>query len=457
MKTDLNEKYVSSLLARLKGINVNVREPSPNARASYDGPQPVACFAAGMMSEVRGFEVSPLDQRTMLEVPDGPRYLCIEGEGFSTLRKLAAEFIAKCELTEVVSQDFVEDRLFDYRISAFKSDDWSCPIQHMALCVSGVVEECSFSFPLSGSRGNRAFFFCGVDFRPDSNEFKEWLKVFRESTDLREHERAARQRMSEEWKDNYLQCMWASISLTAEPKYAKQVALRQVTEATHLLRALCVAGYHPTRHVGLVPGAAFAYGHLTLGSIGGRQTYFSDPAARTEILWFGEEFLGELNDLGLKRIDLLYAKESRNEMEDLCLLALSTLGSVAGMSDVSDKVVYGCTALDLLYSRKEEPILATMPKRLAIEIGSELEERKAIVAVIKAVYGLRSGRVHGGQAAELNTRTLDFFRYLFYLAGRLPFVAERFSNQSEYINSLEDRMLGGQEPGSSPRRARPIR
>jgi len=457
MKTDLHEKYVDSVVARLKGIEVKIRKPEAKAQTRYDGPPPVATFDVDTMTNVRGFEITALDRRAMIEVPDGEQSLRIDGEGFVTLQKVASEMITKCDLADVVSQDFIEDLLFDYRISALKSNEWNSPINYVAAHVGEAIKECSFSFPLSGSRGNRAFSFCGVDFQPDCRLFRAFISRFRDPEILREDERLAKQRIAEEWSDRFGQCMWASVNITAEPRYAKVLAIQHVTDATHLLRAICVAGYHPTRHVGFVPGAPFFYEHLSLASIGETEAYFPDPASRSEILWFGEDLLKCLSDLGLKHIDNLYRKEVKNEMEELCLRCLITLGSVAGMSDVSDKVVYGCTALDMLYSRDQEPILATMPKRLAIELGLDLAERKSIVAVVKAVYALRSGRVHGGRAAELNSQTLDFFRFLFYLATRLPFIAGNHPTQAAYIGSLEDRMLGGQVSESTSRRFRPIR
>jgi len=457
MKTDHNEKYVASVIARLQRIAVDVRPPAPRPTGRYDGPPPIATFDTATMTNVRGFELSALDERVMLEVPDGGQYLRIEGEGFVALKKIAAEMVVKCELADVVSFAFVEDALFDYRIAAFKSSEWNSPIEQLEKRVEESVQDCSFSFPLSGSRGNRAFVFCGVDFQPDCAEFRQYLVSFLQCDNAPEAERLANQRTAEEWSDRFGQSMWASVNITAEPQHAKELALQHVTDATHLLRALCFAGYHPTRHVAIVPGAPFFEPNLTLATVGGASSYYPDPAAKPELVWFGEDFLASLYELGLKHIDNLFRKESKSEMEDLCLRALITLGSVAGMSDVSDKVVYGCTALDMLYSRDQEPILATMPKRLATEVGVDLADRKKILAVVKAVYGLRSGRVHGGRAAELNAQTRDFFLYLFNLAMRLPFIASRHETQAQYIGSLEDRMLGGQVADAPPRRARPIK
>ena len=455
MKKDLHEKYVESVIARLKGVDVEVRSAGKGPASNYDGPPPVATLDTSMVANVRGFEISPLDNRVMLEVLDGERTLRIGGEGFAMLQKLAAEMITKCKLAEIVSQHFVEDALFDYRISAFRSNEWNSPTEFVLMQVEDAVQDCTFSFPLSGCRGNRAFIFCGVDFKPRSVLFEEFLSRFHAAEGVPDLQRLANQRTAEEWVDRYGTSMWASVHVSAEPNFAKQLALQHVTDATHLLRAFCVAGYHPTRHVGFVPGAPIFEPNLILASFGDTSAYFPDPSAKAELLWFSEGFLGDLHQLGLNSIDNLFRKESKTEMEDLCLRALLTLGSVAGMSDVSDKVVYGCTALDMLYTRDLEPILATMPKRLATEVGADLAERKKIVSVMKTVYGLRSGRVHAGRAAELNAQTLDFFRFLYYLATRLPFIAASHQTHAQYIESLEDRMLGAQTSATPPGRSKP--
>lgn len=444
MKFDHHPNYVESVTKRLSSIELKFKERVRPGGKVYEGPPPVAEFFLKDLREVREFETDVSRRRISIGKPEGDGFLTIEGEGFKSLQKLASDLLVKCGLTEVISQERLEDFLFDYRIATHQAIEQQTLIDYLASRIANAIKSCKFDFPLSGAQGDVRFSFCGVEFRPRSKIYGELLAAFAETGEEKPGEKDMWEHQREQWVDGYGKCMWASVEVWAEPQLASEVALRRVQDATHLIRALCAQGYVPAQHVGLIPGATFSEPFLMVKMVDQTLGFSSRSASKDELLWFGSNLVNTLGQIGLRSIDSLYSKESRTELEDLCLRALIILGSAAGMRDISDKIVFGCTALDLLFTRgKDEPILATMPKRFAMEIGKDLEERKSIVQVVKYVYGLRSGRVHAGRSAESTEEVVDFFRYLFYLAPQLIPIAGKYKTHKEYLDSIDDRQLSG--------------
>lgn len=443
MRFELDPRAKESFLNRLKAVDVT--QPAHKAAASraYEGPPPVASFEIGAISKFRSYALNKFDIRTSIGRMVDSKELVINGEAFTNLKQIASDIGRQCRLSEAVSLEFVEDVCADF-VFAHHANTNGDFFDVFKRRVGESVQTYTFDFPISGLQGSAHFLFAGVQFSPSSANFETMVKNLTIPSQVQEDQKAAYQHMAAAYRRDYGRGMWGSVTVTAERNYAKIVAIDQIVEATNLLRALSVQGYHPSRHITLTPGAPLGLGEFYVYEHG-NQVGFTDGADEGhEIVILSPKSLGELRILGLDRLDTLLKRENKSEMNEICLRTIHALGKAVTMPELSDKILFACTALDLLFVRgRDEPINATMPRRFAMYLGQDLTERKEIEKNIKAVYDLRSRRIHAFEKAALEESTFDFLRLMFSYAARLTLLADEFETKKAFLDSLDDRMLSG--------------
>lgn len=446
MIKDPHPAFLESMASRCRDINPRFepRNSHVSATTGSRGPEPVLTINLEDIVYIKlERTINHLDQTIAIarNAPDGTWR--IEGDEFIKVSKIASSFIDKLKLGGVVGQIFLEEIIsewiFDHR--GHSPEGFGT---HVMQEVRRAIKLIDVEVPLSGVRGNISFSLNGVRFAPQSGLLNKWFELRMKAVHEGEPGQLAAKHMDAELRSNYGDSYWASCSVQAEELEGKRVAYEEIATVVDLVRAFCVDGYHPLRYVGLVPRRKLLEGNFSCCAIDD-SIQLSDAALDgQEFIWIDEHALKIMMRLGLGKAEAIYVKEDKTEMDIVVLNALRQLGKVSGLPTLSDKLVYGCTALEQVFLKDQnEPILASMPQRCAMVMEDSVADRKRLIAIIKSGYDFRSKRVHHGKDIEVNQDIFDFFQLLWRFKSKLVFLPDQFKTKSEMLSSLDDRLLTG--------------
>jgi hypothetical protein len=433
------EKRCGEIVPRLE-----VRDSSVQIQPRSRGPKPVVTLKQEDLISMK-----PLTTRNHLNQvigatcrgKDGDRIL--DGLQYEKIIRLSADIIEKLGLRGIVSKQLVQEVITDW---VFDHDPGFSEgvFAHLVETLEREIKAVEVDLPLSGVNGDVELLFCGVRFGPQSLLLKTWLEgsqKFKAENDL---QRQGIDRKCDEIRKAHGESFWASYSVTADSAEGERIARASIAEATDLFRAFCAEGYHPLRYVGLVAGRRSRDASFACKAVGPKVSICEAVLEGQQQLWIDEDAINFKMMIGLGKAAQMYSKEIRTDMEEVVLTALRELGKVSGLSDLSDKLVYGCTALEQVFLKDQtEPILASMPNRVAMLMEDELADRKKLIKTVKACYSFRSRRVHHGVEVEVSDEICDFFKLLWLFVVKLVRLPDSFKTKQELLTHLDDRLLAG--------------
>jgi hypothetical protein len=245
--------------------------------------------------------------------------------------------------------------------------------------------------------------------------------------------------------ERYEGLVYASVECTAEPGHAKELALGAVEHALALLRFL-----HPA--------ALDARAHCSLGRMGGLsqdQAHFIvelDDSVETinqEIrrppfdLDFSDPEVEQAIGGNLATLHDVLSSTTRTDLQSRVLAAMVLFSNGLLFDGIEHRLLHALVAVEsLLLKNANEPIMGNVALRVAHLVGQNLEERRGIVQDLRAAYEVRSGFVHHGQLASVETIDLvnrviqHCWTAVLVLLGDRP-----WATKEQLIKGLEDQVL----------------
>ncbi|HCM73551.1 MAG TPA: hypothetical protein DIS87_05370 [Armatimonadetes bacterium] len=336
-------------------------------------------------------------------------------------------------------EDFIANFVFDRIVNEIDSSSF---LSSFMAHVESSIEEFEFWFPISGANGNVEFAFGGCKIAPTCPNFDVFLNAMESGKEENRDRAGAFDNKVQVLRRNYGKCLWIAVPQTGELKYASQSAYEKSLEICDILRAFIVESYRPDRFATLIPGRPYSVGDFSISQTQNGFSVHESVLPGSEIIWFDQKRLRDLKSLGLYLIDEPVKAERKTGFDRVLLRTLELMGNGVGQQSTAQKVVLLCAALEFLFCDKQgEAIVATMPKRAAMLIGANLDDRKRIVQTIKMAYNDRSRSVHTGGKVAVAEHTFDFLRLCFTLTAFLPRLIGQFESKEKFIQALEDRQL----------------
>ena len=106
----------------------------------------------------------------------------------------------------------------------------------------------------------------------------------------------------------------------------------------------------------------------------------------------------------------------------------------------AEKLVFILVALEaMLLKNDTEPIQQNIADRMAFVLGNSVSERRSIVSLVKACYGLRSRFLHHGQTMSDLENLRKFMMYSWALFLHFLRSHEEFASKDEMLERIEER------------------
>lgn len=240
----------------------------------------------------------------------------------------------------------------------------------------------------------------------------------------------------------------ATISLTAEPRRAKEFAFEEAEQAIALLRFFSPANFDPRiiSYSSLLGRQHIDSAKYLIVRDGKFQEYSSGVLDHTEPAWpLSNMMIDEFRSKGLDAISHLLTKERRTEFQQDLLTALQLYAKSSLAKDVADKLVYILIALESLFLRDgSEPIVDNISERMAFFAGSTVAERKEIIRSVKKTYGLRSSYIHHGRRIDVDDLgVLEEFMLTAWrcLQALIVYATSDAASKTALLDALEEKKL----------------
>ena len=238
----------------------------------------------------------------------------------------------------------------------------------------------------------------------------------------------------------------ATQSVRAERVRAEEMAYRDAAEALAMLRFFAPANFDPRVVSYCTPLGQENLGsrkHLILQN-GELRTLVSGSLSRRGARpWIiDDEGLHMLRVGALELLSNLIRAQNRSPFQERLVASLLLYSRSSLAKEISDKFVYLLVPLEsMLLKNNTEPIQQNLAERMAFLIGRDLDERKDIIATVKAAYALRSKFLHHGGTADDVEVLKKFMRMTWKTMKFLVDNAGRFETTEAAISALEDERL----------------
>jgi hypothetical protein len=154
---------------------------------------------------------------------------------------------------------------------------------------------------------------------------------------------------------------------------------------------------------------------------------------------FDDKFVDACQGMGWPQLHQVLQKASTSEFEDEALSAILLYGRGVLKTELADRLLYTCVALEgLVHRNSTEPLTQNIADRLAFALESTREGRLRVVDIVRKAYDARSRFVHHGDAPkELDVLT-QFSRevWKFFVHIVVPGIP-RFKTKLEFIDAID--------------------
>lgn len=235
----------------------------------------------------------------------------------------------------------------------------------------------------------------------------------------------------------------ATIKVTAEPKRALEVALRESERAVAALRIYHIAAamFPEVTSYCVLLGREHVDGVKHLEMEGGRVRQLSDQDLAGPVLNFhlsDEEVSRNRKSFGFDEVSELLTLGSGTKFKEDLLDALLLYSRSTLEKDLTGRLVYTLVAMESLLLRDGmESIQQNVGERMAFIIASTVEERKAVIRNLKDAYVLRSRFIHHGHGIDELETVRTFLINVWDLFTKLAKAASQFETKEHLIDHLE--------------------
>lgn len=375
-------------------------------------------------------------------------------EAGGTLVELTGEahtrFVALCDSLHkqngwrnAVSLETVRKTAIAWIQAAYdKPDPISCP-DFVVDRLSSMIKSHTVLVPLHQVFVQEAFRFGRVLIRTITESeidawFDRWSSVHPEATSSYDTSRMR-------WKKLIQGQACAEVNIEAEPTHAYAYGLAVAADAAALLRILSPGVLIPTIRTYITPlGRKRMDRDIAVvleGTVVAKMT--ESLAIRGDPLWkISSAQLHEMRSIGLEDLSSLLEDRDLSDYEEILLSALRIYSRCALEDQLTEKLLHVVVAMEtVLVKDSSEPIQDNVALRVAFLTGRTVEERRAIVELVKAAYRKRSAFVHHGEAAKDDGSMAQFLLRAFHLFLTLAHHRRNYQSRAALLNALEDRKL----------------
>lgn len=233
----------------------------------------------------------------------------------------------------------------------------------------------------------------------------------------------------------------------AEPEHAKNYAIEEAQRITAILGIFSAGMVLPDmKCVSKIKGSENIEQSTTILDYGNDNFQMNSgiiDAYTTQYWRLSQKEIIEIKNISLDKISSLLESDVLQGFKETVLSSLLLYSKAAFTSNPIEKVVYMLSSLEsVLLKNETEPIQQNLAERLAVFTVQELTERKAIIKLIKTVYGLRSKYLHHGHLSSELEIVSEFMACVWGFFMQLVNNVERFKSKEEFLIAVDDHKLG---------------
>jgi hypothetical protein len=358
-----------------------------------------------------------------------------EGEPYKELRKLAEKISLLPEFNGQIDIENAFDVVCEWFLAPIRGTPVAPFFPHVKTVLEQSVESFEIWVPIAHAFSSEDFAIGDVEFKTITRELLDsWLGRLSPP----EMDQQVKAQYNQRTRQKLQASLAACVKLTADSATAHRVALEKATEATALLRFLCVVNSSPYSRSYVAPSGLSAQRSWTglrfkndvISSIS-EKAVGKGPGAWhiSEARKFMPGLLESLSDLASNR-----STPFRKDVYDA--FQLYSRNSIS--DDLADRLLYFTVALEsILVPRSEGSIQALLAERVAFLTGTDPKERLEIAKLIKKGYALRSKFVHAGRKVEDMEIAENFFDRAWHTMAVLLNLRDAYPTKEALIESLE--------------------
>ena len=366
-------------------------------------------------------------------------------KNYRLLFELAERIQSLPAVRSTLSLSFVEKKLFTWISDKYK--DINVPdlfIEYLNSEAEAVVKTITSWIPIANLEVQSAFAISKSEIRPFSKALIDKWAGKIESLEGENKDNASK--LFEKIRKDYQGLAAVVTTITSEPEYATDYALEEAQKITSVFGIFSRATLMPDiKCVSSIKGSEYIAQSTTF--IEGDEDNFQMTSCiidqSSAKYWrLGQGDIIEIQKTGLDTISSLLASDSPTEFEKSTLNAIFLYSKAAFTADPVEKVVYMLSSLEsILLKNENEPIQQNLAERLAVFTAQELPKRKAIIKMIKSVYGVRSRYLHHGHTSSELQLISDFMMQVWIFYIQLLAKVTRFRTQEEFVTAIDDHKL----------------
>jgi hypothetical protein len=339
-----------------------------------------------IIGEIRMGAVDFWGNQVAFYFEDGNKQVGIEGENYTSVRKLSESIFKLKDVKQKISLKTIENLLCEWIKLRYFNKELLDFTEYFNSKAKDLVSEVSVWTPISNLCIQEPFRLGKVIFRPITKEIIDrWKQQLIENVP---DKKEIINNITEKEMRPFQGYTAATIDLTAEKERAQEILIEEANKSLSFLRIFTGSILHPR--------AISFFGLWGSTHINGIKIIFMKN--KEEYDGMNDQIIGlpikvdkldkniinMLFQIGLSTIDKLLNSKSLSSFSSDILDAL-ILYSRAGISkDAADKLVYMLVALEsILLKNSSEPIQQNVGERLAFLIGNNLEERKKLKKIYK--------------------------------------------------------------------------
>ena len=364
---------------------------------------------------------------------------------YTELREIAERIQSLAAVRSVLSLSFVEKKLFSWVSQKYRG--LNVPdlfIEHLDAEASTVIKTITSWIPIANLEVETAFTVAGSEIRPFSKTVIDKWAAKVEVLAGENKENALK--LFEKIRKDYQGLAAVVTTTTSEPEYANDYTLEEAQKITAVLGIFSGATLMPDiKCVSNIKGSELIAQSTTF-FVGDEDTFQMTSGiidkASAKYWRLGQRDIIEIQKTGLDTISSLLVSDSPTDFEKSTLNAIFLYSKSAFTADPVEKVVYMLSSLEsILLKNENEPIQQNLAERIAVFTAQELTKRKAIIKMIKSIYGVRSRYLHHGHTSSELKLISEFMMQVWIFYIQLLANVAQFSTQEEFVNAIDDHKL----------------
>lgn len=397
------------------------------------------------VGEVKRSRVDPYGNEVAKEFNHNGNIVTIKGEDYQKMKKIAQAIQRTPDFRDSVSLDVLVDLTFEWMRGRYAKTLTTSLCEHLIAKCEKLLDVIEIWIPIAHTRMQSDLRLGNVTFRTITRAMLE-----RYHNGLRERLAEPDLRVDARFDDEHREMLGfvaATMTLTAEPKRAYEIAMKEAGESIAMLRCLSPRNALPfyvsySAPLGERSPESFRYFLV-------RDDRIVYHAAGVDMDSLSEWNIGDsdvalMRTYGLDRVSELLSSKSRTPFEREVFTALSLYSRSSLHKNLGDKLAYILTPLEGVLMLDQQQPIQDLIERLAILVDRDLEERKEAMKTIKAVYDRKLAFVYG-EHSNKDVELLGKFMLLAwaFFVSLIGFAGE-YRTKSDFLRAIDNRKLSGE-------------